>query len=137
MKLQQPGPGAYEHPSSLGKQACGLGNSVWALNEGGLLKDAFLCGCKRECVGVGWCGWGFVGEVGGVRRRARMGCNKAVAGCLLPFTVFGCCQLLSSREKLPAYSMGSGGRFSHFKAEMKTQYLTPSALDYKCVCSPH
>uniref|UniRef100_A0A7S3VR27 Uncharacterized protein n=1 Tax=Dunaliella tertiolecta TaxID=3047 RepID=A0A7S3VR27_DUNTE len=59
MKLQQPGPGAYEHPSSLGKQ------------------------------------------------------------------------LLSSREKLPAYSMGSGGRFSHFKAEMKTQYLTPSALDYK------
>ncbi|KAF5826304.1 flagellar associated protein [Dunaliella salina] len=60
MKLQQPGPGSYEQPSSLGKQP------------------------------------------------------------------------LSSHDKLPAYGMGSSGRFSHFKSEMNPRYsLTPSPADYE------
>lgn len=40
-------------------------------------------------------------------------------------------QPLSHHEKMPAYGMGSGGRFSTYKTVWKPEFNTPSPKDWK------
>jgi hypothetical protein len=40
-------------------------------------------------------------------------------------------QPLSSNEKMPAYGMGTGGRFSTYKTIWKPEYNVPAAQDCK------